>query len=191
MGIDDEDLCRLVTITLRADGHRVRQGKNALDAFRLLFSLLPDIVILDSQLADINGIEIVRALRETPHGQRVTPILLASNPAEATENLQDPGVPIVGKPVNILALADMVREICPKRQGAVDHTPAQPTAYDLLGLAEGTAPELIAKAADSLIRHFGDLERQARSTHARARAAAVISRVRTARTDLLGGAIDP
>jgi len=185
VGVDDDNLRRLITITLRADGHHVRNGKNARDALRLLSSQLPEILILDNQLADINGIEIVRALRETPQGQTVTPILLAADADEATEDLRDPGVPIVAKPVDVLSLADMVREICP-RGSATPQTPArEPSAYELLGVAEGTGPDLIAEVADSLNQQFAELERQARTVRARDRVAAVRARVWGARTILL------
>jgi two-component system response regulator len=189
VGVDDDNLRRLITITLRVDGHHVRNGKNARDALRLLSSQLPEILILDNQLADINGIEIVRALRETPQGQTVTPILLAADADEATEDLRDPGVPIVAKPVDVLSLADMVREICPR--GAVAKAPGrEPSAYDLLGVAEGTGPDLIAEVADSLNQQFAELERQARTTRARDRVAAVRARVWGARTHLLHSVAD-
>lgn len=185
VGIDDDDLRRLITVTLRADGHHVRPGKNARDALRLLSSHLPEIIILDNQLADINGIEIVRALRETPRGQTVTPILLAADAADATEDLKDPGVPIIPKPVDILHLADMVREICPKDHPAHARASAQPSDYDLLGVPEGTSPDLIAEAADRLNKQFVELERQAPTAHARDRLAGVRARVWGARTHLL------
>ncbi|MES2638525.1 MAG: response regulator [Myxococcota bacterium] len=188
VGVDDDNLRRLITITLRVDGHHVRNGKNARDALRLLSSQLPEILILDNQLADINGIEIVRALRETPQGQTVTPILLAADADEATEDLRDPGVPIVAKPVDVLSLADMVREMCP-RGSATPRPPArEPSAYDLLGVAEGTGPDLIAEVADSLNQQFAELERQARTARARDRVAAVRARIWGARTHLLHSA---
>ncbi len=191
VGVDDDDLRRLLTVTLRVDGHNVRHGKNARDALRLLVSKLPEIIILDNQLSDINGIEIVRALRETPQGQTVTPILLASDATDATEDLQDPGVPILPKPVDILSLADMVREICPRRAAGSADRPAPPSAYELLGIPEGAAPELIAQAADALLGQFATLEQQARTPYHRDRVAAVMARVNGARTQLLHGAAAP
>ncbi|MDP2316495.1 MAG: response regulator [Pseudomonadota bacterium] len=189
--MDDDNLRRLITVTLRADGHHVRPGKNAHDALGLLASELPEIVILDNQLCDINGIEIVRALRETPQGQTVTPILLTADAAGATEDLRDPGVPIVSKPVDLLSLADMVRDVCRKRAPGPDASSVPPSAYDLLGVPEGTAPDSIAEVADALIGQFAELELHARSADARDRMAAVKARIHGARTHLLHARVEP
>lgn len=111
VGIEDDELCGRITNGLRVDGHRVRQGKTARDAFRLLYALLPDILVVDNQLSDINGIEIVRALRETPQGRTVTPVLLTADTAEAMADLRDARVHVLGTPVSIVKLATLVRGI--------------------------------------------------------------------------------
>ena len=182
---DDEDLRRLITTVLRVDGHAVRHGKNARDAFRLLFSQLPDVLIVDNQLADINGIEIVRALRETPQGQTVTPILLAADVAGAMKDLRDPRVSVQPKPVDVFRLADLVRGLFPARHAEAEHPSPGTPAWELLGVPMGAPPAVVTKAAETLIRQFTDLEGRTECAELRVRASDALARIRAAERQLL------
>jgi len=60
---DDKGLSRALVISLRARGYEVRSagsGRAGLDAARLAY---PDVVVLDLGLPDMDGIEVLRALR--------------------------------------------------------------------------------------------------------------------------------
>jgi len=63
--VDDEvQIRRFLRITLEANGYRVYETANGQDAIREAARLRPDLVILDLSLPDIDGLEVLRRLRE-------------------------------------------------------------------------------------------------------------------------------
>ncbi len=63
---DDSVLQRTLRINLRARGHEVLlagTGRQALDTF---FAEQPELVILDLGLPDLDGVEVLRRLRNAP-----------------------------------------------------------------------------------------------------------------------------
>lgn len=200
VGTADRDLCRLATAVLRADGHRVRHGHDAHDVIRLLFSYLPQILILESRLPDIPGNEIVRALREPEAGRDVSAILLVDDVTRARDDVADPAVRILGTPVEILDLAELVQGIVaeravPQRGAAPREAAGRPTptqtptqggsAWDVLGVADDAPSDVIERAADALLGQLTELATRAKSVAKRSHAAATAARVRSARTELL------
>jgi PAS domain S-box-containing protein len=64
VNIDDDDLTRYaITQILQRGGYEVVEGTSAADAFRLVASERPALVILDINLPDGNGIEVCRQLK--------------------------------------------------------------------------------------------------------------------------------
>jgi two-component system KDP operon response regulator KdpE len=73
--IDDEpQIRRLLRITLEGDGYRVFDAETALDGLREAASRKPDVIVLDLGLPDLDGIEVIRRLREWS----TTPIVILS-----------------------------------------------------------------------------------------------------------------
>jgi signal transduction histidine kinase len=65
--VDDTDANRYVVDRhLTRSGYEVMEAANGRDALRLATTALPDLVVLDVRLPDINGFEIARQLREDP-----------------------------------------------------------------------------------------------------------------------------
>ena len=62
---DDERLRRALALTLRARGHEVFDVASGAAALELLTRRRVDVVILDLGLPDIDGIEVIRTIRET------------------------------------------------------------------------------------------------------------------------------
>lgn len=73
--IDDEpQIRRLLNITLEAQGYEVYEAGGGQEGIFLAAKLRPDLVILDLGLPDLDGVEVVRRLREWTQ----TPILILS-----------------------------------------------------------------------------------------------------------------
>jgi two-component system KDP operon response regulator KdpE len=63
--VDDEpQIRRALRVVLRANGYTVREAGSASEALDTLARQLPDLVILDLVLPDMDGIEVCRRLRE-------------------------------------------------------------------------------------------------------------------------------
>lgn len=74
---DEEDLAETVSALLRARGfraHKVHDGRSAIEAAQ---QVLPDLVLLDYELPEMDGLEVIAALRGIPDTAKI-PILLAT-----------------------------------------------------------------------------------------------------------------
>jgi CheY-like chemotaxis protein len=61
---DEVDLSGLLCDQLRGEGHEVRQAFDGRTALRLVEEAVPDLVILDWMLPDLDGLTVCRRLRE-------------------------------------------------------------------------------------------------------------------------------
>ncbi len=73
--IDDEvQIRRFLKISLEANGYSVHEAGNGHEGIFIAAKVRPDLVILDLGLPDLDGVEVVRQLREWTH----TPIIILS-----------------------------------------------------------------------------------------------------------------
>lgn len=63
--VDDEaSVVEVVTLYLKREGYRVRQARTGREAWRALQEKLPTLVVLDLMLPEMDGLEIMRRLRQ-------------------------------------------------------------------------------------------------------------------------------
>jgi len=63
--VDDEpNLADLLTMALRYEGWEIRTARDGLTAVRLAREFKPDTAVLDVMLPDLNGLEVLRRLRD-------------------------------------------------------------------------------------------------------------------------------
>ena len=60
---DDEAIADVLRRTLRQEGHEVRSSADGIDALVAAEEFVPDVVILDLGLPDLDGVEVCRRLR--------------------------------------------------------------------------------------------------------------------------------
>jgi two-component system KDP operon response regulator KdpE len=61
---DEDSVRRVLTRSLPAHGYRVVEASTGADALRHAASYVPDLVLLDLRLPDMDGVEVARRLRE-------------------------------------------------------------------------------------------------------------------------------
>lgn len=79
---DNEDNMMLITRLLKKAGYETIWAPNGLTGLEMLISQKPDFVLLDIQLPDIDGTEVLQRLRKLEQG-RVIPVIVVTSYAMA------------------------------------------------------------------------------------------------------------
>ncbi|MEL7522534.1 MAG: response regulator, partial [Cyanobacteria bacterium J06553_1] len=99
--VDDvPDNLRLLSTTLSKEGYRIRCAKNGMIALMGALNDLPDLILLDINMPDLNGYQVCKKLKTDPRTQNI-PIIFLS----AQDDIQDKvkaftigGADFIGKP---------------------------------------------------------------------------------------------
>lgn len=83
---DDRVIQKMVGGFLERRGYRVRKASDGIDALQLVQDSLPDLVITDVRMPELNGIELVTRLRGN-HRTAGVPVLMFSEMGEAEDAL--------------------------------------------------------------------------------------------------------
>jgi CheY-like chemotaxis protein len=82
---DEEGIRILYKEELEEDGYEVAVAANGKEALALLTTFLPDLVILDIKMPEINGLDILQQIRTI---LRDLPVILSSAYPEYQQNLE-------------------------------------------------------------------------------------------------------
>jgi two-component system KDP operon response regulator KdpE len=75
MIIDDEpQMRRLLKVALTAHGYEIREAETGMDGIRQAAVFHPDLIVLDLSLPDLDGIEVIKKIREWTQ----TPVIILS-----------------------------------------------------------------------------------------------------------------
>lgn len=66
---DNDDNVTMLAALLGLDGHAVHTARNGMDALAVAAEVQPDVMLIDLGLPDLDGAEVCRRLRATPHGR--------------------------------------------------------------------------------------------------------------------------
>lgn len=83
---DDEAMCQLVRATLEHDGCRVLEANDGKTALDLVKQHEVDLVLLDWMMEGMSGIEVARALRNTPRTADIPIIMLTARGSETAKS---------------------------------------------------------------------------------------------------------
>lgn len=108
--VDDHEQVRAVlTEILRDDAHTVRQAADGTSALALARERPPDIVFLDLQMPDMDGLDVLRALRADPATAKAGVVILtARGDRDRQAGMELGAVEYFVKPFSPLALLDLV-----------------------------------------------------------------------------------
>lgn len=62
---DEERMARFIRLNLEHDGFKVVEANRGMQAIQLLRDRMPDVIILDVMMPDIDGFEVLQLIRET------------------------------------------------------------------------------------------------------------------------------
>ena len=110
--VDDNDRNRkLARDVLRSDRFRTLEAATAAEGIALASEHLPDIILMDLRLPDLDGAEAVRMLRARPLTSRIPVVAVTALALDAREGwLHDAGFAgYIAKPIDVDQLPDLVR----------------------------------------------------------------------------------
>jgi phosphate regulon transcriptional regulator PhoB len=120
---DEPDIRRLVVLHLERDGFRCRTATSGADALREVKAAVPDLVVLDLMLPELDGLEVCRRLRRDSSTSSVPIIMLTakSDEVDRVVGLEVGADDYVGKPFSPKELVARVRAVLRRSR------PDQPT----------------------------------------------------------------
>ena len=113
--VDDNDRNRkLAGDVLRSARFRTLEARTAADGIALASEHLPDVILMDLRLPDLDGAEAVRLLRTEPRTSRIPVVAVTALRTDGRDDwLFDVGFAgYVVKPIDIDEFPDVVRRFC-------------------------------------------------------------------------------
>ncbi len=109
---DSEPIRTAFTILLEETGYRVHAAEDGPEALRTATEHVPDLVLLDMGLPGMDGLDVVRALKEQPGTARIPVIALTGrDDASARRECMDAGcAEFILKPINTHALLRTIEQ---------------------------------------------------------------------------------
>jgi CheY-like chemotaxis protein len=104
---DDNGVRDLWTLVLTRAGYRVLTARNGREALELMRDVVPDLIILDLHMPEMDGPTFLKALEDAPVLRRM-PVLIVSGFLEDESPRASLGLNIVGRLAKPLALADFL-----------------------------------------------------------------------------------
>src|SRR3989454_1290960 len=173
---DEPDIRRLIVLHLERDGFRCRTASSGPEALREARAVVPDLVVLDLMLPELDGLEVCRQLRRDASTAAVPIIMLTAKADEVDRvvGLEIGADDYVSKPFSPKELVARVRAVLRRSrpdpatrvlsQGAVTLDPARhtvtlhgrpleltPKEFDLLHALLGAAGRVLSR--EHLLNH--------------------------------------
>ena len=117
---DNAKLLELLRLNFRAAGFAVATATNGLEALRKAHSLLPDLVLLDLVLPELDGFAVCETLRKGPATASMPIVVLTGldNDSARRAILQAGTCEFLAKPVNSKHLVARIKELLHQPRGS-------------------------------------------------------------------------
>ncbi|MGB2965638.1 MAG: response regulator [Anaerolineales bacterium] len=125
---DDIDTLKLVGIMLERKGFKILASTTGKKGLQLATDELPDLILLDIMIPDLNGYEIARAVRSTPETENIPIIMFTarSQVDDKVEGLEAGADAYITKPARPRELFAQVNSILKRSPQRVSGTQAAP-----------------------------------------------------------------
>jgi DNA-binding response OmpR family regulator len=109
--VDDDPLLRRLAVKVLAKyGHTVSEAENGREALKIIERQPPDLVILDLEMPEMPGLEVLRELRSKPHTAHLPVLILtvSGNEAATSASFEAGATDYLTKPFSIPQLTARV-----------------------------------------------------------------------------------
>lgn len=121
LAVDDSKTMReMVHFTLKGAGYEVVEAEDGKAALSAIAGVKVDAVITDLNMPNMNGFELIRALRANP-AYKFTPILMLTTEGDDSKKQEGKAAGATGwivKPFNPEKLVEVVKKVCPQNGAA-------------------------------------------------------------------------
>ena len=118
--VDDEDsIVDMVASALRFAGFEVTSEQTGFDALRAIKSSLPDLIVLDVNLPDVDGFEICRRIRRDGIDTPVVFLTARDDPSDLRAGFGHGGDDYLTKPFSLEELGLRIEAVLRRSSGAV------------------------------------------------------------------------
>lgn len=126
---DNLELASMLADLIRSWGYIVDVETNAIDALALVAGIVPDVILIDIGLPDLDGYELARRLRAMPRMAATTLIAMSGygQRDDIRRSLEVGFVAHLVKPVDTRALRDQLDQLARKQPIATGMLPAPPS----------------------------------------------------------------
>ena len=110
---DDESLQETLTLRLEASGFQVARAFSGEDAFLLLKNTIPDIILLDVTMPNMDGFEVCKVIKENEESKHIPVIFLTAagtNMEAQLQSLMVGAVDYIAKPYEGDELIERIRQ---------------------------------------------------------------------------------
>lgn len=111
--VDDEpDVLKVLSLRLEKTGYEVLAARDAREALDLARRIIPDLIVLDFYLPDMNGDDVVRVMKNDDKLKHIPVILISATTISLAEKTKDCGaVAFIIKPFEPEELVGAVRKV--------------------------------------------------------------------------------
>jgi two-component system, cell cycle response regulator DivK len=111
---DSEQNLKLARDVLQAGGFRTVEASTGAEAIAVAAEQLPDVILMDLRLPDMNGADAAQKLGDGARTARIPVVLLSALPVEGDRDWARAAgfAGCIGKPISVRDFADQVRTYC-------------------------------------------------------------------------------
>ena len=120
--VDDEQSYRqLLTLVFEGDGHKIRTATNGSEAVQMMIDEPADLIISDVKMPDMNGIELLRAVREFTNDVAVVMMTAFASVETAREAFKLGADDFIQKPFDVEELRMIVKKALEKQSLIIEN----------------------------------------------------------------------
>lgn len=108
---DDIDILDLYGTTLSRRSYHVLKASSSKDAFSILETKTPDVIVLDIAMPDMNGIEFMKRVRGDPRLSTIKIVVMTAVPVLLSKEDHDRADLILTKPITPSGLEEAIRNL--------------------------------------------------------------------------------
>lgn len=108
---DDPQLMHVVAMFFELEGFHVLRARDGKEALDVLAEYLPDVVLLDVMMPEVNGLEVCRQIKQDDR-LKVVPVIVFTAAEHDEAELRGAGADrFISKPYSLEGLRDTVQEV--------------------------------------------------------------------------------